>query len=754
MADLVLTSWTDQALAQLLVDRPDLRAPLPGSLDALATRATTIRSAHLALTGLDTPQLAVLDAVLALHTLTGPPTTADVAAATGLSEGAELLQTLAGRALLLQDGEVWHPVEGVLPARGEFPAGLALTVPAPRQRGDSREVSAAVVLPPLDADSPAARLLEHLAWQGPVGTVTPGGATASTVAALQETGLLVAREGHPDQVVVPAPVALAVRGGRTHRDVPRTAPVPTGTEIGSETVAAEAAHAALELVRLLAELDELWSVEPGRALRSGGLGVREVRRLAQHLSISEATALLVLELAAGAGEIGVLLTPEETLWAPVSGRAPSDAQWPQPEHWARVVLAWWSGDRVPSLAGSTDTHGTRRAPLEPGLERGWARQLRGQVLAALTRWPTGSAPSPATLHQHLAWARPLAPAPLWAIEAVLTEAAMLGLVGAGALAPTGQALLDLPGDKSDPAPLAAALEAILPPAVATMMIQADLTAVVPGRPDPQLAALLDQAAQVESRGGALTARFTPGSLAAAVEDGVTATELLQRLTDFSSTPLPQALEYAVRDVERRHARLRIGGAGSYLRSEDEVALAELVAEPRLELRLLAPTVAVSALSPGRLAELARPLGRGVLLEGPDGSVVAPRSTVRAPAPRRTGAGGHDGAGVVGSREPADPVVQQAVARLRRGQQHASDSPAGDGTEAVRALRAAVRTASEVDLMLVGPSGEVGQRRVRPLRVDAGALRARDLEREIEVTVALHRIVAAEPVSTAPVQPPA
>ena len=52
-------------------------------------------------------------------------------------------------------------------------------------------------------------------------------------------------------------------------------------------------------------------------------------------------------------------------------------------------------------------------------------------------------------------------------------------------------------------------------------------------------------------------------------------DLLERLAAVSRTPLPQALEYLVGDTARRHGRLRVGGAGSYLRT-----LENLLEQPR------------------------------------------------------------------------------------------------------------------------------------------------------------------------------
>lgn len=709
MPELTLTTWPDAALAHLLTQRPDLASPLPGSLTALASRAATTRSTQLALTRLDLPHLAVLDTVVALSS-TGRGASEDaVADAVGVP-AERLLADLAALALLVTaDGE-WHPGEGVAEARGP------------------------------GAASPA------------VGHPGAGGAT---------------------------PVALRP-------------PIAPGTPLPTETVTAEAARAALEVVRTLGELAALWAGQPAAALRSGGIGVREVRRTAQRLGLSPEDAMVLVELAMAAGVVGRLVTAEETVWAPVAGalEEPGVPGVDAARRWADAVLAWWESDRVIGLAGTTAADGTRHAPLDPGAERGWARPLRERVLRALAAWPRDEVPGSAALLEHLAWATPAAPPPAWAVTAVLREAGMLGLTGAGALAATGRALLtdgddgvgdpgDGVGDPDDEVAdrkdggtgagsvrtgsarieaLAGALAEVLPPAVEEMLVQADLTAVVPGRPSDALAALLASTAEVESRGGALTARFTPASLSRAIEAGASAPELLAALAGHSRTPLPQALEYAVRDAARSHSQLRVGAAGSYLRGEDPVALATLVHDTRFGLRLLAPTVAVSPLPANRLADLLRSRGVSLLLEAADGTVLRLTERTEAPHPVSVGSRG----------TPVGVDVAEAVRRLRRGEERAlalaqerrggagagdasgASGPAtrtlaGDGAAALAALRTAARRGTVVRLVVAGPSGSVDARRVSVLSVRDGVLHARDLDRSADLTVAAHRILAVDPL---------
>jgi hypothetical protein len=60
------------------------------------------------------------------------------------------------------------------------------------------------------------------------------------------------------------------------------------------------------------------------------------------------------------------------------------------------------------------------------------------------------------------------------------------------------------------------------------------------------------------------------------------------------------------------------------------------------------------------------------------------------------------------------------------------------------LRDAVREGGHVWLHLVDGHGHPLRRRVRPLRLDGGRLRALDTQRGSELTVAVHRIAGVYP----------
>lgn len=680
-----LTALDDEQLVALLRRRPDLATPSPVTLASLAVRATSRSSLERALASVDAAVLQAIDAVVAL-TPDGPPSRERVVAAvagTDLGQDAAVvvraLDEAIGLALVWPDDDGLHAAPGLAEILGPYPAGLA---PAVVEAGavaatgahDGPAVDGPAVPDDLPADSRA--VLDALTWGPPVGLVPPPGSPAvPAVARLLDAGLLV--RGGPRQVVLPRAVALALRHGRTHRSVARP-PTVAWPVRRSEAVAAESAGAAERVVRLVVRLVAAWGEQPPSALRSGGLGVRDLRWLAHALDVEEEEAAFVVELA-GTAALVADDGEERPSFAPTED-ADAWLRRDLPARWAHLAAAWLESERTPWLVGTRDERGSAHGALEPDLHRRWVPRVRGAVLDVLAAAPTGAAPALEDVLAVLRWRTPRNVPPAGAVTALLREAALLGVTGAGALAPAGRALLPAPAvgpagpitavstaapTRHGPAPTAAsstraglaptaaastgaapvlaaaaaALAASLPEPVEEVLLQGDLTGIVPGRPGERLAALLDRTAVVESRGGALTVRFTPESIRAALDAGATADELLADLTAVARGGVPQPLQYLVRDTARRHGVLRAGVALSYLRTDDAALLAGLPDDPRLAglgLRLLAPTVLVAAVPPGELVAALREQGLAPVLEGADGLVVhAPMTTRRTrPRPRR------------------------------------------------------------------------------------------------------------------------
>jgi hypothetical protein len=160
--------------------------------------------------------------------------------------------------------------------------------------------------------------------------------------------------------------------------------------------------------------------------------------------------------------------------------------------------------------------------------------------------------------------------------------------------------------------------------------QADLTAVVSGAPSAELSRLLDSCATREARGAASVWRFTPASVRRALDAGTPAGELVEALREAGR--LPQAVEYLIHDVARRHGSLRVRAVGCVLHGLDPVLLAEATADRRLAalgLAALSPTVLASARPPAETLAALRAAGYAPVAEDAAGEVLA-----EVPAQRR------------------------------------------------------------------------------------------------------------------------
>ena len=106
-------------------------------------------------------------------------------------------------------------------------------------------------------------------------------------------GLLVGIDS--DTVELPREVGLLVRGDEPLGPPRLRPPEATPREVGPDTADAAGAGQVLTALRLVETLLEAYALEPPVELRSGGLGVRELRRTAKVVDADEPTAAALLE---------------------------------------------------------------------------------------------------------------------------------------------------------------------------------------------------------------------------------------------------------------------------------------------------------------------------------------------------------------------------------------------------------------------------------------------------------------------------
>ncbi len=632
-----IRSRTDEQLTALVLSRPDLARPAPSDLTSLAARAGTRASVQRAVESLDLGHLQVLEAVVVAGDGSGSGSVDDLMG--GLDVRPQL-QRLWDLALAWRAPEALYAVRTAPEVLGAHPAGLG---PSSLELG-AKPLSP-VEIRSLVAEAPesARGVLDRLVWGPPVGVVNRDAPGSDGVRWLLDQRLLHvimptvterARGESETRVLLPREVALLLRGGRLHESVALLPPDADTNDIGSDRVDAAAGGEVSDLLALVEEAIELWGPAPPRVLRTGGLAVRDLRRLSESLDVDTTRAAWLVEVMYGAG-----LVADDGEVVPVWAPTPVADEWLLEQagsRWARLAAGWLTSTRAAHLVGARLPGGSSPAnALSSDLHWPPVRAMRTDVLAELAGLSPGHVATSDSLLARLRWRRPMRnPARLGdALTAVLREAEWLGVTGRGALSTAGRALVA--GDHVDA--VAATMASQLPEPVDHVLVQADLTAIAPGPLHGDLAQLMRLTADVESRGGATVYRFTPGSVRQALDAGWTADELLDSLRGASRTGLPQPLEYLVRDVARRHGQTRVGGATAYIRSDDESVLEALLVERSLgalRLRRIAPTVLVSSADPETLLELMRDAGYSPVQERPDGSVVVSVAARRRAAARR------------------------------------------------------------------------------------------------------------------------
>jgi hypothetical protein len=735
-APATLASWlrtrSDEQLAALLAARPDVARPAPSDVVALASRLAVPVSVDRALDELDAATLQVLDVVLLADT--DGVDAADLPAALpavpdDVLQGA--VDRLTTRALLWGD-DVLHAPEPVRRAV-RHPAGLG------RRAGELR-LTLPADLPKALAELPAEErdVLERLSGDRPVGHLpdTDGSATSPARRLLQR-GLLARIDAL--NVELPREIGLQLRGSLPYGP-PRVRPEPAVVERDPAVVDRQAAGAAMEAIGRVGELLTLLEEEPAGLLRSGGVGVRDQKRLARALHVPEPEAGWLLELAYAAGLLDVG-GPHRDEWLPTR----AFDLWREqelPDRWATLAAGWLAAVRLPSLAGQRDVSGKAVNALSPDLVRHTAPAIRRSALAALAEYPAGSGLAPDDLVALLRWRTPRRADRLAPVPDLLAEAARLGVVVGGVLSGGGRGLLATGEDGA-----ADGMRGLLPDPVDHVLAQPDLSLVAPGPLVAELADTLAVVADVESSGGATVFRVSDASVRRALDSGWSATDLHDFFARASRTPVPQALDYLVDDVARQHGRLRVGAIESYVRSDDHGLLSQVLNDRRTataELRRLAPGVLVSGLGADEVLTVLRGAGYAPAGESPGGAVLTrPPARPRA-ACRRPGGSAPQAPRPLTGDEVAATVREvragDAALAARRGEA-VRQVPGVTTASTLELLSRAVREGVPVWLGYVDAQGSGSQRVVQPVSLAGGFLQGYDERRGESRTFAVHRITS-------------
>jgi hypothetical protein len=704
-----LRGLDDAALISMFSHRPDLVTPVPPDMASLAVRASSAPSLARAVDALNKWQLQVLE-VCAI--LPEPFSEKDIAALTEKS-ALFVIPGLVERGLLYADKDGLRTPTTLKEVLGNEIAGLG---PASMSKLKLKKLD--------EAPAASKKVLDAMVWGPPRGSIADIKKPSAGVAWLLEEGFLI--PFNQQTVVLPREVAIYLRGNKVHRELETTQPSISGSKRDLRNVQLAAIANITTYLRWTEEVLNFWAQEPATALRSGGLGVRDLKELSLHLGVDEACTAFVAEVAYLSGLLTIdpddkiLPTHQFDIWLTQNAST----------QWQMLTSAWITTSRLSGLVGKEGSKNV--APLGPELDRSSAATTRRLVLNLLQE-NAESAVDEDSLFAAAQWLAPSKRAGglqadyiLW----TLREAEWLGITGQGVLSAYGADFFR-GGDCT-------AIDADLPKAVDHILIQSDNTAIAPGPLEHEVAQELALIADVESRGGATVFRFSEASIRRGLDHGRTGDEISKFLAKTSKTPMPQPLEYLIADVAKKHGKLRVGNTASFIRCEDAALITQILGDKRLDilgLRKIAPEVLICGHDAAEAMNILRSCGylpaaedsRGLLLSGPR----IQRAQTKARPPR-----------IIGEYERPDAIQIEGALRALRTGEKSSRKQSTMRNIATEALGSLPRTTANETLDLLSDylqnqpakslsigyadnNGLVSHRIIDPLKLSAGSLIARD-----------------------------
>ena len=704
-----LRALDDAALISIFTHRPDLVTPVPPDIASLAIRASSAPSLARAVDGLNKWQLQILEICAVLNE---PFTDKDVVSLSSKS-ALFVLPALVDRGLIYQDKDGYRTPSNLREVLGNEIAGLGPASLAPLKMKKLDE-----------APSASKKVLDAMLWGPPRGSISDLKKPGAGVQWLLEEKFLIPFS--QQTVVLPREVAIYLRGNKVHRELESEPIKVTGASRDARNTQLAAISNITTFLRWTEEVLNFWAQEPASALRSGGVGVRDLKELSLHLGVDETCAAFIAEVSYLAGLLTidaddkVLPTHQFDIWLTQNAAV----------RWQLLAAAWLVTSRMSGLVGKEGQKNV--APLGPELDRSLAASTRRLVLNLLQE-NSNIAPDLNSIYLAAQW---LAPSKRSGglqkdyVAWTLREAEWLGITGQGQISSYGIDFLD-GGDNES-------IIEDLPKSVDHILIQGDNTAIAPGPLEHEVAQELALIADVESRGGATVFRFSEGSIRRGLDHGRTGDEISKFLAKTSKTPMPQPLDYLIADVAKKHGKLRVGNTASFIRCEDAALITQILSDKRLEilaLRRIAPEVLICGHDAAEAMNVLRSCGylpagedsRGILLSGPR----IQRAQNKARPPR-----------IIGEIDKPDEIQIEGALRALRTGEKSSRKQSTMRNIATEALGSLPRTTANETLELLSNylqnqpatslsigyadnNGLVSHRIIDPLKLSAGSLIARD-----------------------------
>jgi hypothetical protein len=709
-----LRSRSDEDLASIFRLRPDLVTPVPNDFSALSARATSTPSLVRALDSLNLWHYQIIEAACALPE---PFKKSELVAVTS-EETTFALEHLWQMGLLYKEGNNYRTPTNLKLLIGEEPAGLG---PFSVKKFDFGSLK--------DIPKTSQEVLEKLTWGPPRGQIANIKKPGNAIGWLLDNNVLVPLDSHT--VALPREIAIKLRGGKIHKEISSKSADLVGKKVVQKQIDLAAIANISTILRWCEEFLHNLSDEPPTALRTGGIGVRDLKRIAEHLGVDETCAGFVAELCYLGGLVvidsddQILPTSAFDIWLTKTAE----------ERWYSLVVLWLDTSRVSGLIGKVGDKSI--APLGPELDRAGACLIRRTTLKVLSE-NQQICPDIKSIQEIVKWWNPQR-ANSDFVEWSLREAEWLGVTGQGVISTFGIKLLSEAEDLG--------IESALPKPVDHILIQADNSAVAPGPLLPELASEMGTIADIESRGGATVYRFSEASIRRGLDHGKTGDQIKTFLSKTSKTPMPQPLEYLIADVAKRHGRLRVGSAHTYIRCEDEGLVQQILHDKKCEhlrLRKIAPQVLVTDFELNEVIIELREYGYlpaaenagGVLLSQPN----LRRSKSRPKPPRI----------ISEFTAPKEVIVLAAVKSIRTGERSRKVEPIVPGTSSNETLALINQYIAEGKTLMISyadNNGGVSNRIIDPISISLGTLTARDEASDEIVQFRIPRINGVAPALT-------
>ena len=306
-------------------------------------------------------------------------------------------------------------------------------------------------------------------------------------------------------------------------------------------VDAHSAIAAFEVMQAITELVLDLDLRMVREVGRGGVGLPELKRLAAALSKPVDYARAIYEIA----RLTDLVSLSDKRWR-VGGQG---ASWLASEPAQRFAkLARMFRQRIGDAASET----LAESQILSG----------GQMISAIE---AGFPLANEAMVSH--------------IKTMLTMSEQIGLSHAGQAASWMPAVLN-----RDYSAANSLLSKFLPAAEDRLIIQANLTLIAPAPLRTQTETLLRRFAYVERIGIASTYRVNALSIVQGLETGMSEDQIRQTLQSLSAHPLPQPVDYLIRESSQRFMRLTLQATakGTVIRSTDPMLLAQIYSDQQLK----------------------------------------------------------------------------------------------------------------------------------------------------------------------------